>query len=107
MLTFVNKNFYAPDKIILRNEKSGYFMDPNDVARRFIKLISLHDSVKNPGQINLSSTWSDIGIDELTYVEIMLEAENEFYLEFADEDVERFKNVEDVVEHVSRSFFAQ
>jgi len=41
----------------------------------------------------------------LTYVEIMLEAENEFYIEIADEDLERFRSVEDAVEFISRSFF--
>ena len=36
----------------------------------------------------------------------MLETENEFNLEFADDDVEKFTKVEDVVEHIARSFFA-
>jgi len=35
-----------------------------------------------------------------------LEVEYEFFLEFPDEAVERFKNLKDVVEFVSRSFFA-
>jgi len=35
----------------------------------------------------------------------MLEAENEFYIELADEDLERFRTVEDAVEYISRSFF--
>ncbi len=37
---------------------------------------------------------------------LRLEAENEFSLEFPDESVERFKNSKDVVEFVSRSFYA-
>ena len=90
---------------MLRNEKSGYFANPDDVARRLIRLISLHDKVKNPSAITLQSTWKDIGVDPLTYVEIMLEAENEFYIEIADEDLERFRSVEDAVEFISRSFF--
>jgi NADH dehydrogenase (ubiquinone) 1 alpha/beta subcomplex 1 len=36
----------------------------------------------------------------------MLEAENEFFIEFPDEEVERFKNLNDVVEYVARSFYA-
>jgi acyl carrier protein len=36
----------------------------------------------------------------------LVEAEREFEIEFADEDVERFRDVRDVVEFVSRSFFA-
>ena len=38
----------AHDKIVLRNQKTGYYLDPWDVSRRFIKLIALHDGVKNP-----------------------------------------------------------
>ena len=36
----------------------------------------------------------------------MVEAEREFELEFPDESVERFKDVNDAVEFISRSFFA-
>ena len=39
--------------------------------------------------------------------QVMVEVEREFELEFPDEDVERFRNVHDVVEFVSRSFFAK
>jgi acyl carrier protein len=65
----------------------------------------LHDKVGNPSAIKLTSKWNEIGVCPLTYVEIMLEAENEFYIELADEDLERFVTVNDAVEHISRSFF--
>ena len=35
----------------------------------------------------------------------MVEAENEFYIEISDEDLERMRTVEDAVEHISRNFF--
>jgi hypothetical protein len=41
------------------------------VARRFVKLISLHDKVANPHLITLEKTWHNLGVDDLTYVEIM------------------------------------
>jgi acyl carrier protein len=40
------------------------------------------------------------------YILKRLEVEREFHLEFPDEAVERFKNLKDVVEFVSRSFYA-
>eukprot|EP01017_Pseudomicrothorax_dubius_P009986 TRINITY_DN1350_c0_g1_i1.p1 TRINITY_DN1350_c0_g1~~TRINITY_DN1350_c0_g1_i1.p1 ORF type:complete len:136 (+),score=38.94 TRINITY_DN1350_c0_g1_i1:122-529(+) len=92
------------DGIILRREASGYYADPNDIARRLIKLISTHDKVKNPSQITLNSSFVEIGIDELSFVEVMLEAENEFGFEFADEDLERMYRVSDAVEYIARSF---
>ena len=101
------KRFYAKEGLILRNEKTGYYQDPQEVARRFIKLLSLHDKVKDPSKITLNSTFYELEIDDLSYVEIMLEAEQEFYLEFPDDDLERFKTVGDVVDYLGRSFYAQ
>ena len=68
-----------PREIQLRNERTGYYLgknaiilDPNEVARRLVKVISLHDRVKNIDKITLNATWHELGIDELTYTEIML-----------------------------------
>lgn len=90
-----------------RDEKSGYYMNPEEVAVRLIKILTLHDKVQHTDNVTLRKTFANLGIDDLTKVEIFLELEKEFDLEFADEDVERFKNLHDVVEHVSRSFFAR
>jgi acyl carrier protein len=47
-----------------------------------------------------------MGVDELSLVEIMLEAEDEFYLELPDEEVERFSNIRDATEYIARSFYS-
>lgn len=98
---------YTPLAPQNRDEATGYYQNPSDIARRFIKLLSLHDTVTKPSGISLESTWHEIGVDELSYVEVMLAAEEEFFLEFPDEEVERFKNVGDVVDFVARSFYAK
>ena len=90
-----------------RDEASGYYLDPNVVAERMIRIVSLHDKLKHPENLTLEKTFYQIGMDDLTKVEIFLEIEKEFDIEFADDDVERFKNLHDAVEHVSRSFFAK
>ena len=101
------KRFYHPEGIQLRNDKNGYFLDPEDVSRRFTKLIAMHDKCKDPSKITLGSTFFDLGLDDLAVVELMVEAEQEFYMEFPEDDLEKLRTVEDVVEYVSRSFFAQ
>mmetsp|Transcript_35430 Transcript_35430/g.31918 ORF Transcript_35430/g.31918 Transcript_35430/m.31918 type:complete len:136 (-) Transcript_35430:160-567(-) len=98
--------FYTTDGIILRDLKNGYFLDPQDVARRLSKLIALHDKCKDPSQITLGSSFHELGLDDLAVVEVLYEAENEFNFEFPDEDVERFRTVQDAVEYIARSFFA-
>lgn len=105
--TFSPKYFYTPHEIQIRDEKHGYYKNPEEIARRLIKLLALHDKVKNPHLITLKSTWHELGLDELSYVEVMLEAEQEFFLEFPDEEVERFKNVEDAVNFIARSFYTK
>lgn len=84
---------------------NGYFANPEDVARRLIKVIALHDQVKSPELIKLESTWHELGLGEMAMVEVMVEIEREFEIEMPDEDIERFRNVNDAVEYISRSFF--
>jgi acyl carrier protein len=90
-----------------RDEASGYYLNPDEVAERMIKIATLHDQFKRPEDVTLGRTFHSLGIDELTKVEIFLEIEKEFDIEFADEDVERFKNFHDAVEHVAKSFHAR
>ena len=105
-LYFDSKMYYMSREIRLRNEATGYYLDPSDVSRRLIKVIALHDKVKNPEKITLQSTFHDIGLDDLSFVEIFLEVEQEFFIEFPDDDLERFKTVHDAVEYIARSFYA-
>lgn len=59
-------------EITLRDQASGYYLSPEDVTRRLIKVIALHDDVKAPDQITLSSTWNQIGLNDMTYVEVLI-----------------------------------
>lgn len=36
---------------------SGYYLDPNETARRMMRVIALHDSVKNPEAMTLNTQW--------------------------------------------------
>ena len=102
-----SKRFYIRKEIDLRNERFGYYLDPNEVARRFIKLICMNNRVQNRENITLGSKFYEHGIDDFTFTEILIEAEQEFFLQFPDEEVERFKTVDDVVEFVARSFYSK
>lgn len=107
-LFYQPKGFYTKETgLIFRNERQGYYIDPNEVARRLVKLMALHDNVKNPEKITLDSTFIEHGFDELSFVELMLEAEDEFYMEFPDDDVEKFRTVNEAVQYISRSFYSQ
>jgi acyl carrier protein len=47
-----------------------------------------------------------LGLNELDTVELLLGIEDEFKIEFPDDVSEKFKDVHDVVQYVSRSFWA-
>lgn len=66
----------------------------------------MHEHTRHSDKVDLDNTWHVMGVDTLTLVDIMLEAEDEFYLELPDEQVERFKNIRDATEYIARSFYA-
>lgn len=89
-----------------RQEKSGYYIDPELATKRVFRIIANHPEVGTVENLTLGSTWFELGICDLTKTEILLEVEHEFDVQFADEDTERSRDIRDVVEYVSRSFFA-
>ena len=105
--TFGAGGHHAPDlSIQTRQEKTGYFLDPEESARRVIQVLAAHPDVTETAPITLGTTWRELGVTDLGKVEIFLEIEKEFDVEFADEDVERSRDVRDAVEYVARSFHA-
>ena len=49
----------------------------------------------------------DLGLSELDYVELTVIVEQEFKMEFPDDACEKLKDINDMVEYVARSFWAQ
>jgi acyl carrier protein len=52
--------------------------------------------------ITLQSTLQDLGADSLDIVEIIMKVEEQFGIEINDEEAEKLKNVQDVVEYIHR-----
>ncbi len=85
---------------------SGYYLDPNETARRVMRIIAQHEKINNIEEMKLSSQWYELGINELDFVEIMVGVEQEFSIEIEDEALEKFKDINDAVQYISRSFWA-
>ena len=95
--------------VLLREENSGYYLNPEDVSRRMLRIFAAHDNVENPENITLATTFYELrarGMDDLSKVEIFLGVEREFDIQMPDDTVERFLNVREAVEYVSKSFHA-
>lgn len=50
-----------------------------------------------------SAIMDDLGADSLDIVDLVMSLEEEFDMEFPDEDIERFKTVADVVKYIDEN----
>ena len=91
----------------MKRVEGDYFADPVQVAERVIRLIALHDNVKDPSNITLRSSFDVLGLNPLDLQEIYLQAEREFDLEISEEDCESFSSVNDLVEFLARNFYTK
>ena len=93
------------DHIVMPRHE-GHFVDPEDVTKRIANIIRAHDRIKDPRAVTPSAPFTELGLDDLDVVEIFLEVEKDFFMEFSDDQVESFKNIKDAVEVVSHHRFA-
>ena len=91
----------------MHRDEGEYYLDPVVVAERVVRLIALHDSVKDPSAITVGSSFEELGLNQLDLVEVFLGAEKEFDLEIADDDCESMSTVNDLVEYLSRNMYAK
>lgn len=91
----------------MKRVEGEYFADPKAVAERVVRLLALHDNVKDPSAITLNSTFDEIGLNELDMVEIFLATEREFDLEIDEEECESMTTVNDLVEFLAKSFYTK
>lgn len=91
----------------MKREEGDYFADPIAVAERVVRLIALHDNVRDPSAITLNASFDDLGLNILDCQEIFLAAEREFDIEISEEDCESFHSVNDLVENIARNFYTK
>ena len=87
-----------------KRTRTMYYSDPKQMAIRVCALIALHDDLK-VSEIKLAHTWRDLGFSEMSKIELFIELENEFALALPDEDTEKFANVYDLFQYLSKSPF--
>ena len=95
---------------LLRSDKHEHYLNPEDVSRRMLRIFASHDNVNTATDLTLATTFhemkSNYGLDELSKVEVFLEVEKEFSMQLPCEAVERFVNLREAVEYISKSFHA-
>ncbi len=96
---------YFPERELMHRNAGEVFADPNDVAQRVTKIVALHDKVKDPAGVTMRCSFEELGLNELDLVEVMLMCEEEFDIEFTEEEGESVATVEDLVRKITGNFF--
>jgi acyl carrier protein len=103
----ISKKYYHPVRELMKRHSPKFFQDPNVVGEEIIRLISLHDKIKDPSIIKLGSTFEEIGLDSLDMVEIILEIETNWGYDFGPADWEQFITINDIAQFISRDYFGE
>ena len=101
------RRFYYPDGQLMTLAKGEYYADPKEVAERVVRLFALHDNVKDPSAVTLKASFAELGLNALDMVELFLGAEQEFSIEFIEEDCESMTTVNDLVENIARNEYTK
>jgi acyl carrier protein len=103
----LNKKFYHPARELMHKSSPTFFSDPNDIGEQIIRLVCLHDKCKDPSKVFMGSTFEDIGLDSLDFVEVISEIEYDFCYDFGPADWEQFITINDIAQFISKDYFAQ
>ena len=98
---------YHPVRELMQKRTPKFYSDPKDVGEEIIRIICLHDKVRDPSKVTLGSTFEDIGLDSLDFIECILQIELEFGYDFGPSDWEQFITLNDVAQFLARDFFAE
>jgi len=81
------------------------YVDRTDVERRVLECLSRVDKI-NHSKLSLDATFESHGLDSLDMVEVVIQIEEEFFIDIYDEDAIDFLTVKQVVDYISDFPFA-
>ncbi|MBC7327447.1 acyl carrier protein [bacterium] len=70
-----------------------------DIAERVRNIVAERLNV-NPEEVTLETTFEDLGADSLDVMDLIMELEQEFDIEIPDEDAEKIRTIEDVINYI-------
>ncbi len=74
-----------------------------DVQEKIIEIIANHLDVPKEKVVPQATFADDLGADSLDLVELVMAFEEEFGMEIADEDAEKLRSVQDVIDYVKNN----
>ena len=97
--------FYSPD-YVMQPVKEGHWVDPRQATERVLNIFAAHDNVDKTKLTATADFVDEMGLHHFDVIELLLEVEKDFFMEFSDETAENFKCIEDVVQYIIHWPFA-
>ncbi|GMI47642.1 hypothetical protein TrCOL_g8407 [Triparma columacea] len=101
MPTVSTRIVLKPNKITFRAFGSDFFLDPADVTDRIITVVKNFDKVEASKVTPTAKFSTDLGLDSLDAVEVVMAIEDEFAIEIPDVEADKISSVEDAVNYIA------
>lgn len=103
----IQKKHYHPVRELMKRNTTTYYQDPAQVGEELLRLICLHDKIKDPTKVTLGSTFEEMGLDSLDFVECILEIENYWGYDFGPADWEQFLTINDIAQFICKDYYGE
>mmetsp|Transcript_19513 Transcript_19513/g.21822 ORF Transcript_19513/g.21822 Transcript_19513/m.21822 type:complete len:114 (-) Transcript_19513:225-566(-) len=88
-----------PPAFQVRGFADTSFLSTEVVAPRVVEVVKAFDKV-NADAVNTDVKFSDLGLDSLDSVEVVMAFEDEFVIEIGDEDAEKIQSTGDAIKYI-------
>lgn len=97
--------FTAPTSVYLsrRNYSAAHTLAENEIVERVLTVVKNFDKVDAKKVTPTSTFTTDLGLDSLDAVEVVMAFEEEFSIEIPDADADNIKSTKDAIEYIKRS----
>lgn len=94
-------NVWSPTLTQPHNSHHQFFLDPADVTDRIITVVKNFDKVEASKVTPTAKFSTDLGLDSLDAVEVVMAIEDEFAIEIPDVEADKISSVEDAVNYIA------
>lgn len=103
----LQKRSYHPLREVMRKNNPAFYSDPNEIGEDIIRIVCLHDNIKDTKKVTMGATFEEMGFDSLDFVDIISEIELNYQYDFGAADWEQFNTINDIAQFMARDYYAQ
>ncbi|KAG4304769.1 hypothetical protein PORY_001822, partial [Pneumocystis oryctolagi] len=104
---FLFQNRINIKKVDIKHVKSRFYSEQHlskeDIEKRIMNIVKEFDKVTDPSKITPTSSFStDLGLDSLDTVEVVMAIEEEFNIEIPDKEADEIRTIGDAITYISK-----